>query len=795
MYCPLRRQPGLWTTAEALTTTLEGERVSKNIPAGRVKAGQHRRGLPCRLLDRRLLSFAAAMLFTFNLPVAASMLKSLPGENPNSEGTLSAPLPPGDSELWQQRAAAGDAYAQWVVSARLLRSGPAHRQAALAALKQSAENGYSLAALHWGRVLLYGKHETPADAPEGLRWIERAEQSGNAEAAYVLAEAYWNGWAGAVDRPKAVPWIQRAAASGWAPARVVLGLMLRDGIEIAPDAHEAVRWLELAANQGRPEAKFAWAEMLSTGQGVEQDDARSLSLYRELAKTGYLPAEQKAAEMVAQGRGAATDVTPLRAYLEKSAQAGNVASAVELGLGLLHDRLGESDRASAVRWLERAAAADHPVAQSQLAWHGLAAERRVPWLERAARLGYTPAEFSLGMAYAYGEGVPTDDRTAVDWYRRAAEKGHYEAQSSLGWRYLHGVTLVKDQAQALLWMRRSAAQGNTLSMRNLVSSLRAHTDPASKDEALLWIKRLAETGSAPYQSLLGRIYHGDLPEFGTRHPDYAEALRWWKKAAAQGDGGAEVALGNAYSDGRGTAADAAQAIRWYERAAGRGDKAADLNLARAYLFGRGGTPRNAEKVRFHLARADQSDDPDIRKQVADLRNPIFRWVNAQGQIDLPGLRSAAEAGDREAQRLLGTAYLQGDMGLPKSLADAYPWWLKAAAQGEPEAMNNVGYTLYQGLLGKTDFVAARLWFEKAARAGFSNSMVSLARMNERGEAGKPDPKKALDWLLKAGEANNPQAIQWLAALYRNGGLGQPADPGRAAYWEARIAPVNNKGKP
>lgn len=742
-----------------------------------------------------LQAFTTVLLLASNLPVAASMLNSLPGGNLKSDVALTAPLPPGDTALWQQRADAGDAYAQWVMSARLLRAGPAHRQAALAALRQSAENGYGLAALHWGRVLLLGKHGTPVDAAEGMRWIERAEQSGNAEAAHVLAQAYWNGWAGAVDRPKAVQWIQRAAANGWAPARVMLSLMLRDGIEIAQDASEAVRWLELAANQGRPEAKFALAEMLNTGQGIAQDDVRALGLYRELAQTGYLPAEQKAAEMVAEGRGTAADTAPLRAYLEKSAQAGNVAAAVELGLGLIHDRLGKSDRAAGARWLERAAKADHPVAQAQLAWHGLAADRRVQWLERAASLGFTPAEFSLGMAYAYGDGVPTDDRTAVDWYRRAAERGHDEAQSSLGWRYLHGVTLAQDEAQALHWMRRSADQGNTLSMRNLVSKLRARTDPASRDEALLWIKRLAESGSAPYQSLLGRFYNGDLPEFGTLQSDYAEALRWWQKAAAQGDGGAEVALGNAYSDGRGVAADGAQAIRWWERAAKRGDKAADLNLARTYLIGRGGTPRNAEKVRFHLARVDQSDNPSFRKQAEELRHPLFRWFNAQGQIDLPGLRSAAQAGDREAQKQLGDAYLHGNLGLPKNIADAYLWWLKAAAQGDVEAMNNVGYTLYRGMLGKTDFVAARRWFEKAARAGYGNSMVSLARMNERGEAGKPNPKKALEWLLKAGEANNPQAIQWLAMLYRNGGLGQTANPERAAYWQARIASVNNKGTP
>lgn len=773
--------------------------MNEKIPTGRVTAGRHGGVLPRRIKHMQLHAFVAVILLaTTAWPTAASIQNSLPGSNTstNTNITIPAPIPTGDTELWRQRAAAGDAYAQWVMSARLLSAGPTQYQAALAALKQSAENGYAQAALDWGRVLLYGRLGTTADAGQGMRWIERAEQSGNAEAAYVLAEVYWNGWGVAADRDKSVVWLKRAAEKAWAPAREALGLILRDGFGAPQDAREAARWLELAAVQGRPEAKFALAELLATGQGMEHDDTRALRLYRELTKAGYLPAEQKAAAMIAEGRGETADSAPLRAVLEKSAQAGSVSAAKELAVGLLNGSYGPPERIAGLRWLERAAAANHPIAQFLLAEEGQAGAQRVQWLERAAQLGSTSAEFALGMAYAYGDGVPTDDRAAVKWYQRAAEKGHVAAQSSLGWRYLYGVTLTKDEVQALIWMRRAAAQGDTLSMGNLVRVLLTRADDTSRSEALGWIQRLAEAGQAQYQGVLAAIYSGQHSKFGTGHLDQAEALRWLKKAAAQGNGAAEVVVGNAYSDGHGVAVDVAQAIRSYERAAERGNKEADLNLARVYLFGRGGTAHKPDKVRFHLARAGLSDDPSIRKQAEDLRNPTLRWVDAKSQqYDWSRVRNDAEAGDREAQRLLGAGYLQGNLGLPKSLEKAYPWFLKAAAQGDPESMNNVGYTLYSGFLGPVDFVAARRWFEKAARAGFSNSMVSLARMNERGEAGKPNPKQALDWLLKAGEANNPQAIQWLAMLYRNGGLGQAVDPKRAAYWAARIVPADSKGKP
>ena len=498
--------------------------------------------------------------------------------------------------------------------------------------------------------------------------------------------------------------------------------------------------------------------------------------------------------MVAEGRGEATDTAPLRAFLEKSAQAGYADAAYELGNGLIDGRFGKPERATGLHWLERAAELDHPLAQYQLAWQGLAAEKRVQWLERAARLGYTPAEFYLGMAYAYGDGVAADDKAAVDWYRQAAEKGYVEAQSSLAWRYFQGVTLPQDETLGIAWSRKAAEQGNELSMKNLAARLLVRPDGASRDEALAWMKRLAEAGHSQYQNYLGNVYSGQFPEFGTRLLNYGEALSWWRKAAAQGNGAAEVSLGNAYTQGWGVPMDVWQAIPWYQRAAERGDAAGDLNLARIYETGRG-MLHNPEKARQYRERATRNGNAFAKQLAAQQENPAYRWMNAQGQYEWPRVRAEAKDGNLEAQKFLGTAYLQGNLGLPQSLPNAYHWFLRAAEQGDADSMNNVGYTLYRGYLGKADLDGAKNWFEKAARGGNSNAMLSLARMHEQGEVGKRDVKKALGWLVKAAEANNRQAIERLVSVYRNGELDQKADPKRVAYWEARALSATSKEKP
>ena len=62
--------------------------------------------------------------------------------------------------------------------------------------------------------------------------------------------------------------------------------------------------------------------------------------------------------------------------------------------------------------------------------------------------------------------------------------------------------------------------------------------------------------------------------------DYAEALRWYKLAAAQGLSEALFNVGWYYEQGHGVAADKAEAIRWYKRAAAAGRPDAAATLAR-----------------------------------------------------------------------------------------------------------------------------------------------------------------------------------------------------------------------
>ena len=70
---------------------------------------------------------------------------------------------------------------------------------------------------------------------------------------------------------------------------------------------------------------------------------------------------------------------------------------------------------------------------------------------KKAEQGNTDAQFSLGLRYATGDGVPKDEVEAVRWYRKAAEQGDVQAQTNLGGMYYNGTGVPKDLVQTHMW--------------------------------------------------------------------------------------------------------------------------------------------------------------------------------------------------------------------------------------------------------------------------------------------------------------------------------------------------------
>ncbi len=99
-----------------------------------------------------------------------------------------------------------------------------------------------------------------------------------------------------------------------------------------------------------------------------------------------------------------------------------------------------------------------------------------------AQQGNAVAQFSLGVVYLEGRGVPEDDAEAVRWFRRGAEQSNASAQFALGGMYLEGRGVRQDYVQAHMWFNLAAAQGHEQA-RKAVDILAEKMTPAQMDEA------------------------------------------------------------------------------------------------------------------------------------------------------------------------------------------------------------------------------------------------------------------------------------------------------------------------
>lgn len=90
--------------------------------------------------------------------------------------------------------------------------------------------------------------------------------------------------------------------------------------------------------------------------------------------------------------------------------------------------------------------------------------------------------------------------------------------------------------------------------------------------------------------------------------DYAKAIKWYLKAAKQGNVDAQYSLGTCYKEGCGVIQDYIESVKWYGIAAKQGHVAAQYNLGVCYNFGLGVTKDYAEAVKWYYKAAERGND-------------------------------------------------------------------------------------------------------------------------------------------------------------------------------------------
>lgn len=110
--------------------------------------------------------------------------------------------------------------------------------------------------------------------------------------------------------------------------------------------------------------------------------------------------------------------------------------------------------------------------------------------------------------------------------------------------------------------------------------------------------------------------------------DYSEAVRWYRKAAEQGNADSQNNLALMYEHGQGGPQDYVAAVAWYRKAADQGNAAAQHNLGHMYEDGKG-VPQNYTQAHMWFNLAASKANGDQQKKSSDARESVAHKMTPQ----------------------------------------------------------------------------------------------------------------------------------------------------------------------
>jgi localization factor PodJL len=184
------------------------------------------------------------------------------------------------------------------------------------------------------------------------------------------------------------------------------------------------------------------------------------------------------------------------------------------------------------------------------------------------------------------------------------------------------------------------------------------------------------------------------------------------------------------------------------------------------------------------ASPSSGSEPEVA--TASLATPAEATAETSLAASLPeklgsqALREAAAAGERNAQFVIASRYLDGKT-IEQDFAKAADWYRKAAEQELAPAQYRLGTLFERGRGVEKNLETARQWYERAAEQNNVKAMHNLAVIYANNDNGTAQFDKAAKWFNAAAEHGLKDSLYNLAVLYERG-LGVKQDTKEAYVW-------------
>lgn len=468
------------------------------------------------------------------------------------------------------------------------------------------------------------------------------------------------------DPEAALPYFRKAAEGGLAEAWYYVGYIISKGKD--PDRNEkAMECFRKAEELGSPLGLFGQGRLYQFGEGMEADPEKEKALF----------------------------------------EAAVAAGCAEANIGLSDLCLEARDPETAIKYTEKALAADEP--------HLIISNL-----------------IEIAAVYANGIGVPQDYEKALEWMMKAAEFGSVEAYNNIGAYYMNGRGVEKNEKEAIAWFEKAAEGGSPANL----ALCYFYGDGVKKDykKSMELCLQTLNSGSSGLRSeaneaywYIATMYRDGL---GVKQ-DFKTSLEWYEKGIEAGDPDCMFAAAQQYMEGWGVEKDPERAIALCEM--GAGDTAyGNEQLGQMYLLGRV-VDRNVEKAIFYLEKG-------------------------------------GKLGSIASYIILGDLYAEGLGLVETNLTKAVEYYEKGVGLGFSIGCSRLG-RLYAEKMSPPDYEKAAAWFAKGAEMGSASCLVLIGSCYEKGQGVTADPESAVGYYYKAvemaGKQNDEDSLkQALSALQK-----------------------------
>ncbi|CDO95015.1 unnamed protein product [Kluyveromyces dobzhanskii CBS 2104] len=285
---------------------------------------------------------------------------------------------------------------------------------------------------------------------EALHYLKKLSVKGYKDAQYLLADSYSSGVFGKQNQKESFSLFQASAKHGHVEAAYRTSVCFEEGLGTTRDSRKCIEYLKFAASRNHPAAMFKLGVYTFYGKMGLSDDLNTKKnglkwLSRAAAKANKLTcaAPYELAKIYETGFLdilIADKKYAMELYIQ-AASLGHMPSATYLGrIYEVGNDVVPQDVVLSVNYYTIASHGGDPEAMMGLcAWYLLGAEpafaaddrEALEWALRAAKLGFSKAQFTVGYFYEKGKGCEANSITAMKWYQLAADNKDPRALSKL----------------------------------------------------------------------------------------------------------------------------------------------------------------------------------------------------------------------------------------------------------------------------------------------------------------------------------------------------------------------------